>query len=95
MRYDFCCGKCNITFEFEKRMSEPNPACPTCGGFVERAFGKDDIPSVKYANRPPWTYNDVKKYRHVSDGHNSYQMDGTHGSMSSASISPPRKKKKK
>ena len=63
MRYDFSCGKCKLVFEVEKGMTAPDPACPRCGGETERHFDPKEVPSVTYANRPTWTYNDCKKYK--------------------------------
>lgn len=95
MRYDFQCSKCNLIFEFDKPLSAPKPKCPACNGGVDRVFGKEDVPMVHYANRPPWTYNDVKGFRSVSDGKDSYAIDPSYGSISSINKTPPKKRGKK
>ena len=65
MRYDYRCEDCGEVFEVEKAMSAPGPdKCPKCGSSkVGRKFGPADSPTVTYAGRPPWTYNDCLKYK--------------------------------
>lgn len=95
MRYDFYCSKCNLKFEVDKQMSAPKPNCPHCDGNVERSFGKEDIPAIHYAGRPPWTYNDAKTFKRVSDGATSYDTSsGKHGDLGSWDLRPPVIKKK-
>jgi putative FmdB family regulatory protein len=69
-RYDYRC-KCEHIFEVEKPMSAPGPSrCPKCGSAnPDRYFG-GQVPSVAYANRPPWTYKECLKYKRakVDDG---------------------------
>lgn len=65
MKYDFICTKCKKLFEYEKSIKAPNPCCIFCEGKVERFFSGDDVPTVVYPNRPPWTYNDSKKYKNA------------------------------
>lgn len=85
MRYDYECRKCEIVFEIEKRMSDPAPSCPKCGGETERHFGPEDSPPLIYAGRPVWTYNDAKKYKQCSmDGGPVTKIDpGKHGDLGS------------
>jgi putative FmdB family regulatory protein len=60
MRYDYFCPKCGI-IELEKRMSDPEfKKCPVCGSEVARHYG---IPGILYADRPPWTYKEARKYK--------------------------------
>ena len=65
MRYEYVCGKCSTVFEVEKKMSDPDPKkCPNCKGKkIERYFSPGGLPSIIYAGRPIWTYNDSRKYK--------------------------------
>jgi putative FmdB family regulatory protein len=38
--YEFRCKKCKTEFERLCRLSEPMPACPTCGSEVEKCFSR-------------------------------------------------------
>lgn len=37
--YTYACTACGGRFESLQGMSEPAPACPSCGGSVRRAWG--------------------------------------------------------
>ena len=38
-KYDYVCKDCEVTFEIEKKITEPHPEkCEQCGGTVSRVF---------------------------------------------------------
>ncbi len=69
MLYDYVCRKCNSIFTINKSILDPHPdICIICNKkkCIERFYSPDSIPSVIYAGRPVWTYNDVLKYKECS-----------------------------
>lgn len=76
-------------------MSEPAPVCPSCGTKSELFYGKEGVPAMHYGNRPPWTYNDVKNAKRVSDGKNSYEIDSSYGGIGSMHRAPKKVKGRK
>jgi putative FmdB family regulatory protein len=101
MIYEYQCKTCEEVFEVEKRMLDPSPEiCPICGGNeIERFWSSS--PAILFANRPIWTYNDVKKYKTFrQDGGQLKKVNpAKHGDMGAwhtdAEIAPEKKKKKK
>lgn len=101
MRYDYRCCECGNVIEVEKRMSAPGPdLCKKCDGKMERYFAPDQIPSVLYPNRPPWTYKEAKKYKTAkhNDGPRIKIDPSKHGDLGSwncdAEIVPEKPKRK-
>ena len=103
MLYDYECQKCGLVFEIEKSIVDPAPSnCPRCmGNRVERHFSPADVPTVLYPNRPPWTYNDAKRYKNARwCGGPLTKIDPSkHGDLgawnSPGEVIPEKKKKKK
>jgi putative FmdB family regulatory protein len=61
-RYDYKCNACEYVFEVQHRMAEDGPKkCPRCE--KERPEKMISCPNITYANRPPWTYKEAKKYK--------------------------------
>lgn len=98
MRYDYNCEECG-TFEVEKKMSAPDPKkCPKCGLPISRVYTPS---AILFADRPPWTYKEVLKYKTCShNGGPKFKVDPSkHGDLgawnSPGDIAPsvPRKKK--
>lgn len=90
--YDFKCGACNMEFEVEKRMADPNPdACPGCGAASpERMFSPSTLPAMAYANRPIWTYKECKGYKTCTqNGSEPMKIDPSkHGDLGSWHCTP-------
>lgn len=82
--YDFKCKKCDEVFEFQKKMTDPDPKkCKICGyGKIERVYTS---PNVTYPNRPPWTYKEAKKYKTAkwNDGPTVKIDPNKHGDLAS------------
>lgn len=83
-QYDFWCDNCEAVIEIEKSMSDPNPeSCPKCkSDRLRRLFS---IPSIHYANRPPWTYKECLRYKYVrKNGGPYFKVDPSkHGDLGS------------
>lgn len=103
MRYEYFCSNCDMVYEIEKKMADPNPAkCPICeSDKFERYFSAESLPSVIYPGRPIWTYSDVKRYKTFrQNGGPLQKVDLTkHGDLGAwhtdAAQAPEPKKKKK
>jgi len=97
MRYDYKCDSCKAIFETEKRMSDPDPVCPNCGKAASRYFSPDSTPCILFADRPPWTYKEAKKYKTTKYKGKEYKVDpckhGDLGSWNSPGELIPEKKK--
>lgn len=102
-KYDWQCNKCGWIWEIEKiLMSSPDPKkCPSCrSGKIERYFCPSGIPSMAYGDRPPWTYNEAKKYKTAKWKGKEFKIDPRkHGDIGSANspgeLVVPKPKKRK
>jgi len=67
MLYDYQCSQCSKVLTVEKSIKDPHPdTCPYClKEGLERHFSPDSVPAIIYANRPAWTYSDIKRYKNM------------------------------
>ncbi len=100
MFFDYLCHHCKKVFTIDKSIIAPHPnICILCGkkNKVERFYSPDSIPSVTYADRPIWTYNDVLKYKTCTyhDGPVTPVDKNKHGDITAWNDGPLKKKGKK
>lgn len=85
MIYEYKCSKCQHVFSIKKSMSAPHPEkCPKCRrkGGIERYFTAEALPSVMYADRPPWTYKESKRFKTAKFKGKEYKIDpAKHGDV--------------